>query len=191
MRMNNNISMNVNYDEILKKAHEVRTEKAAAEPFVLPPSGCNDNSSRIYSGDRNPPQSLIEQITYNDKVTFSTPLNSKDHKTYYYINNVDYPLIQIFNMKHLTSEEVMTTTLSEGRSSGRIINVDTTNPTDMHKLIKRKWKCKELYVYPDGTVFGGKFCAPVRCLSFLTNNNNNNNEDNDDDGDDNDVVLPE
>ena len=47
-----------------------------------------------------------------------------------------------------------------------IVYMDTTILKDYNKAVKQGWELVEQYVYEDGSVCGGQFKAPRRCLSI-------------------------
>lgn len=47
-----------------------------------------------------------------------------------------------------------------------IVYMDTTILKDYNRAIKQGWELLEQYVYEDGSVCGGHFKAPRRCISI-------------------------
>lgn len=71
---------------------------------------------------------------------------------------------QIFNSR-LSSEE-KETFFNISYNEDEVVYMDTTILKDYNRALKQGWELIEQFKYSDGTVVGGKFVAPRRCLSM-------------------------
>ena len=72
-------------------------------------------------------------------------------------------ITQVINTQ-LSKEERETHYLIENVNDNEV-EMDTTILKDYNRAVKQGWTMVKQYVYEDGTVAGGVFIAPRRCLS--------------------------
>jgi hypothetical protein len=72
-------------------------------------------------------------------------------------------ITQVINTQ-LSKEERETHYLIEN-SNDNEVEMDTTILKDYNRAVKQGWTMVKQYVYEDGSVAGGVFTAPRRCLS--------------------------
>lgn len=69
-------------------------------------------------------------------------------------------------LKSQLSTEERETILNISYADDDVVYMDTTILKDYNKAVKQGWELIGQYVYEDGTVAGGQFKAPRRCLSL-------------------------